>query len=87
MEVPYDEIYISTMREMDVCRDKIRECERIIAEMERSYGITTGDFLKRHAAGEMAGNADYVRWYECSEGLKSWTERLKGFEEILKHRK
>ncbi|MDA8078007.1 MAG: hypothetical protein M0Z79_03605 [Nitrospiraceae bacterium] len=86
MEVPYDEIYISTMREMDVCRDRIRKCEQVIAEMERARGITTEEFLRLHAAGGMTGDTDYVRWYECSEGLRNWKERLQGFEEILKKR-
>lgn len=82
MGVPYDEIYISTRREIEVCRDKIRELQSAAAGIERRSGMTPAEYGERCAAGEASGE-EAERWRECRAGIASWKERLKALEDTL----
>jgi len=81
----YDEVFISTKREIAVCEEKIRKLRGGLAEMERKYRLSTREFLERFTAGEMSGDAnrDYRDWYAGYRGLRDWEERLEGYREIL----
>jgi hypothetical protein len=81
--VVYDELYISTMREIHVCRMKIEKMTAMIKDMERKYNLKTAEFIERFDEGGMRDSEDYTAWHDSYEGLKNWEERLREFHEIL----
>jgi hypothetical protein len=83
MAVVYDELYISTMREISVCRKKIGKLKKDLGKMERNYGMTTEEFIRRFGEGGMRDHDDFSVWHDCYVGLKNWEERLRGYHEIL----
>jgi hypothetical protein len=87
MGVVYDELAISTMREMDVCVRAIRKLETVIADMERKYHLKTPEFMERFNKGGMEDNTDFINWHASYESLKRWEGRLKDFNDILKNAK
>ena len=84
MGVVYDELYISTMREIEVCRQSIRKLKKNLGRMEKKYHLGTAEFVERFNEGTLEHSEDYVAWHTSCEGLKRWEERLKEFYEILK---
>ncbi len=86
MGVVYDEVYISTKREIDVCEKAIKKLSRTISEMERKYQIKTAEFIAGFNEERIESNNDFLFWRESVDGLKRWEERLKGFREILASR-
>jgi len=87
MGMVYDELYISTMREMDVCASTIRKLEKVIGDMEKKYNLKTPEFVERFSKGGMEHNKDFVEWHASYEGLKHWEGRLKDFKDILQNAK
>ena len=85
MGVVYDELYISTMREMDVCAGAILKLERVIRDMERKYHLKTPEFMERFSKGGMEDNSDFVTWHASYVRLKHWEGRLKEFKDILRN--
>ena len=85
MSVPYDELFISTRREIGVCESAIRKLRRILEDMEGRYRFDTQEFIGKLGRGELRENEDFLLWRESSEGLKNWEERLEGLREILKN--
>ncbi len=83
MAVEYDELYISTMREVQVCRKNIKRLTALIREMEGKYNLTTAEFIGGSGETVKSDSRDYAVWHECREGLKNWERRLKEFNEIL----
>jgi len=87
MGVVYDELYISTMREMDICASAIRKLGREIGNMERKYHLETSEFMERFTKGGMEKNNDFITWHASYERLKRLEGRLKEFKEILQNAK
>jgi hypothetical protein len=87
MGAVYDELYISTMREMDVCASAIRKLEKIIGDMERKYNMKTPEFIERFSKGGMENNKDFIEWHGSYKRLKHWEGRLKEFGDILQNAK
>jgi len=87
MGAVYDELYISTMREMDVCAGAIRKLKRVIEDMETKYNLKTPEFVERFSKGGMKDNKDFMEWRGSYERLKHWEGRLKEFKEILQNAK
>ena len=87
MGVEYDELYISTMREMDICVHTIRKLERVIGDMERKYHLKTPEFMERFSKGGMVDNKDFMEWHASYDRLKHWEGRLREFEDILQNAK
>ncbi len=83
MSVIYDEVYISTMREMNICKKAIKRLRQAIENMERKYNLNTAEFIEGFKNGGMRDKEDYLLWHTSYEELKNWEERLKGFSEIL----
>ena len=83
MGVVYDELYISTMREIEVCKKSMRRHSKILENMEKKYSLTTDLFIQRLRDGTVKDEGDYRVWHSSYVGLKSWEEKLKGFHEIL----
>ena len=84
MSVPYDELFISTKREIGVCEGAIRRLRKTLDDMEGKYRMGTLEFVGKLGRGELKENEDFLLWRESCEGLKSWEERLEGLREILK---
>lgn len=87
MGVVYDELYISTMREINVCASVIQKLERVVADMERKYHLKTSEFMERFTKGGMEDNKDFMTWHASYERLKYWEGRLKEFKDILQNAK
>jgi uncharacterized protein YllA (UPF0747 family) len=79
----YDEIKITTRREIAVCEDAIRKLKKTIAVMEQKYHMSTAEFMKNVQAGADRSRKDFVQWYESLEALTRWEERLKGHMKII----
>lgn len=83
MGLVYDEVYISAMREIDVCEKAIRKSRRTISKMELKYHIKTAEFIERFNEKSEDSNKEFRLWRESVEGLKGWEDRLKRLQEIL----
>jgi len=83
MAVVYDELYISTMREIQVCRKNIKKLTALIRDLERKYNLTTSEFIGSSGEAVKGNSKDYAAWRESYEGLKNWEGRLREFNEIL----
>ncbi len=83
MGVVYDELFISTMKEINVCKGAIRRLSGTLNDMERKYNLTTAEFMDKYDSGKMEDGRDFKEWHDSFIGLKSWQQRLKEFEEIL----
>lgn len=59
----YDEVWITTMREIEICRYSLKKYERFIKKMEDKYKMTTEEFLKRYG-GFPLENRDFKKWYD-----------------------
>jgi phosphoglycolate phosphatase-like HAD superfamily hydrolase len=85
MSVPYDELFISTRREINVCEGAIRKLRKTLEDMESKYRLETREFIARFGRGEFRENEDFLLWRESGEGLENWEERLEGLREILQN--
>ncbi len=84
MGVVYDELFISTMKEISVCKNVIKKLSKTVNDMELKHNLTTAEFIERLREGSMGDSVDFVKWHDSIVGLKSWEERLKEFEKILR---
>ena len=85
MGVVYDEVFISTMKEINVCKNEIRKLSKVAYDMETKYNLSTVEFMERFNSGTMGEGKDYREWYDSYAGLKGWEQRLKEFQEILEN--
>ncbi len=83
MVVVYDELFISTMKEINVCKKAIRRLSKTLSDLETKYDLTTAEFIERFNDGRMRAEKEYIKWHDSFMGLKNWQQRLKEFEEIL----
>ncbi len=83
MGVVYDELFISTMKEIDVCKKAIRRLSKTLSDMETKYNLTTAEFMERFKDGRMGKEKEHMEWHDSYAGLKNWQQRLKEFERIL----
>jgi|YNPBryulayer2012_1023412.scaffolds.fasta_scaffold00175_9 hypothetical protein len=79
MPVKYDEILISTMREINICKDYIDAYEREIKKLEEKLNIKAFDITE-----EMLKDKKIKKLYEKTLALDREKKRLKGLEELLK---
>jgi len=49
MAITYDEVWITTSREVKVCEDSIRSYKKELKSFEQRYGITTEEFINSGA--------------------------------------
>jgi len=84
MGIIYDEVWITTSREVKVCEDSIRSYKKELKSFEQRYGITTEEFINSGATCIInISDKDRKKWYELYLGLKKTEERLKGLQEFL----
>jgi hypothetical protein len=72
----YDEIRITTRRETEICRQAIKKLEKLIADMEKKYCITSSEFLDDFDPNAVGHVEEKVRWYQNCLALECWKERL-----------
>lgn len=81
--VEYDEIRITTRREISVCEGAIRKLETFIGLMEKKHGIDSADFLKNFDPVSDASDEELSLWHESCLGLERWKERLSAHRRIM----
>ena len=86
MSVLYDEVYISTMREIKVCESTTKKLKKNLDEMERRYSMKTEEFLRRFGQGSIESNKDFVFWHDAYESLLLEEKRMAEFKEILQYK-
>jgi hypothetical protein len=80
-----DEYEISVGREINLCRKLIDKLAKKLREREKGYGMSTEDFLSAFREARLpASNRDFVSWAEDSQELKTWTQRLREYEEAFR---
>jgi hypothetical protein len=79
----YDEIRITTRREMEICRQAIKKLEKLIADMEKKYCITSNEFLEDFDPNAVGHVKEKVRWYQSCLALERWKERLAEHQWIM----
>ena len=78
----YDEIRITTRREINVCRDAIKKLETFIEKMEEKYHVESPELLDQTFSSHLP-NEDFVRWSDSCLALRRWRERLAAHEQIM----
>ena len=84
MAIEYDEIRITTRREIAVCEGAIRKLKKIIEEMEEKYHKTSIDFLRDYDQSTHPPHGEMTRWHDSCCALDRWQERLAGHWQIMK---
>ncbi len=83
MALEYDEIRITTRREIDVCRSAIKKLEKYLAGMEEKYAMTSAQLMQQMAGDELTADQEMQRWYESCLALENWRRRLAGHRQIM----
>ncbi len=79
MAITYDEVWISTMREIKICKDYIDKYEKEIIKLEEKLGIKASEITP-----DMIKDNKIKKLYHTKLALDRAKERLKGLEELLK---
>jgi hypothetical protein len=79
----YDEIRISTRREISICRDAIRELEKTINGFAEKYGSPGTELPGDTGLSAVIIPADLTRWRDCCLALDRWKSRLEEHLRIL----
>lgn len=79
MSITYDEVWISTMREIKICKDYIKSYEKELKELEEKLRIKASDITE-----DLLGNKEIKKLYETKLALEREIKRLKGLEELLR---
>jgi len=80
----YDEIKITTRREIAICEGAIERLEIIVASMERKYGRDSNDFFRDPDCTPHPYGREIILWQESFSALLRWKERLAEHMEIMK---
>ncbi len=79
-----DEYEIALARELEVCKIKIREINRILSNLEKTYALDTEEFVREFRDGKFSGAPqDIALWIDSHEALKRWNEMKRQYEELL----
>lgn len=84
MTIEYDEIRITTRREINVCEGAIRELEKVIGSMEEKYKTASVDFLREFEPPASPPKGELTRWHDSCHALERWKERLSDHRQIMK---
>jgi hypothetical protein len=80
----YDEIRITTRREISVCKGAILKLEQIISGFEKKYQFASADFLEGAGQTARVEAGDMTPWRNSCLALDRWKDRLKEHLEIMK---
>lgn len=86
MGILYDEVYISTMREIKACENIIKKLRKSLDEMERRYNMKTDEFLKGFSPDRIGNSKDFASWHDMHESLLLEEKRMAEFKEILQYK-
>ncbi|GAB6182383.1 hypothetical protein [Thermodesulfovibrio hydrogeniphilus] len=96
MGITYDEVWISTMREINICKDYIKQYEKEISQLKKELGITSenveNDSQQSCKAGcnctkqmdEISLKKKLKKLQDLKIALEREKQRLKGLEELIK---
>lgn len=84
MSVAYDEIKITTRREITICEEKISRLQEIIAALEKKYRRNSDDFFSKTGSSSEHPEKEISYWQESLQALARWKERLAAHQEIMK---
>lgn len=79
----YDEIRITTRREISICKGAILKLERIINGFEKQYHSASADFLGDAGLSAGVDAWDLTQWQDSCLALDRWKERLKDHLQIM----
>ncbi len=82
MAIIYDEVWITSSREVQVCLDAIKAYEKELKELEDRYSIKGNELLLKIEDGYVPSGPE-ARWYETHLGLLRTRERLEGLKRFL----
>jgi hypothetical protein len=82
MSLQYDEIRITTRREIVICERAIKKLEEVVGAMEDKHRTSSAAFLKDF---DPAAHPDHElnHWYESWSALLRWKERLAEHRRIM----
>jgi len=81
----YDEIRITTRREIEICKGAIRKLEKKIEAMGKKSSMPGPPGLRDlEMAGGGPDDAEYTRWRECCQALERWKQRLQDHLQIMR---
>jgi len=79
VSITYDEVWISTIREINICKDYIKSYEKEISKIEKNCGLKASEIKE-----EMLSDKEIRRLFEMAIALEREKRRLKELEELLK---
>lgn len=79
MTITYDEVFISTIREINICKDYIKAYEKQIEKLQEETGLKASEITQ-----DMLNNKKVKRLYELNLALQREKTRLKELEELIK---
>lgn len=62
--------------EVNRLRLQLADMERVIAEYEKQYGMSSAQFLKKYMAGKTDDRMDYVEWASLTKMSKNFRKML-----------
>jgi hypothetical protein len=83
MAMGYDEIQITTRREINVCKGAIKKLEKSIADWEKKYNLSSIDLRRDYDLYTHPPNGDFIQWHDSCIALERWQERLAAHWQIM----
>ncbi|TKB25125.1 hypothetical protein FCL47_15880 [Desulfopila sp. IMCC35006] len=79
----YDEIRITTRREIVICEKAIKKLENVVKSMEKKYSLHTSQFLRDFDPQTSQTNSELRVWHDSCRALERWQERLSSHRQIM----
>jgi uncharacterized protein (DUF342 family) len=79
----YDEVRITTCREIKVCEGAIKKLTKAIAALEKKYNKTSREFLQDFDPYADQSNGELINWHDNCCALQRWKERLAAHRQIM----
>ncbi len=84
MTMEYDEIRITTRREIVICEKAIKRLEKVVEGMEAKYTLSSSRFLRDFDPLTSPVNGEFIEWYDSCLALQRCKERLSAHWQIMK---
>lgn len=82
MAITYDEVWITTGREIKICQDSIRAYEKELKTLESQYSIKPDELFEKLKNNHILESHE-ARWYSTYLALKREEQRLQELETFL----
>lgn len=73
----------SLKRESEICKIAIADLSERVREFEKRYRMSSQDFRRRFAIGELGDDLDYFEWKALLEGLQEWEKTEQELKELI----